>query len=141
MCMFYVNTEPLPDITIQASGLPVVGGTYSLSCQITSSEVIQSMAWIKPAHVALTSGDGIEINGPVRLGNTSILTLKFHPLHAQQKGNYTCLGLLQRDMNITLKSNVIVRSIICNYHYVQHGSVISTVTLSFTQKDFSDFIP
>jgi len=109
MCMFYVNTEPLPDVTIQASGLPVVGGTYSLSCQITSSEVIQSMAWIKPAPVALlTSGDGIEINGPVRLGNISTLTLKFHPLHAQQKGNYTCLGLLQRDMNITLKSNYYV---------------------------------
>ena len=112
--MFYVNIEPLPDVTIQASGLPVVGGTYSLSCQITSSEVIQSMAWIKPARVApLTSGDGIEINGPVRLGNISTLTLKFHPLHAQQKGNYTCLGLLQRDMNITVKSN----------HYVDIKSV------------------
>jgi len=35
----------------------------------------------------------------------------------------------------------IVRSIVCNYHYVQRGSVVSTVTLSFTQKDFSDFIP
>ena len=102
--MSYVNTEPLPEVIICASGFPVEGGTYSLSCQITSSETIpSSMAWIKPAHVALlTSGDGIKINGPVRSGNTSTLTLTFHPLQAQQKGNYTCL---QTDMNITVKSN------------------------------------
>ena len=103
--MFY-DTEPLP-VKIQATGAPVAGTTYSLSCQITSESVIPTMAWLQSA--PLTTGNGITISETVRSGSTYTLTLTFNPLQVQQQGNYMCRGVLRKDMNeLTVMNNTYV---------------------------------
>ena len=99
----FCTTEPLP-VKIQATGAPVAGATYSLSCQITSETVIPTMVWLQSA--PLTTGNGITISETIRSGNTYTQTLTFNPLQVQHQGNYTCRGVLQKDMNeLTVMNN------------------------------------
>ena len=100
--MFY-TTEPLP-VKIQATGAPVAGATYSLSCQITSGSIIPTMVWLQSA--PLTTGNGITISERDRSGNTYTLTLTFNPLQVQHQGNYTCHGVLRKDIDeLTVMNN------------------------------------
>lgn len=62
------------------------------------------MVWQQSA--PLTNGNGITIAETVRSGNTSTLTLTFNPLQVKHRGDYTCHGVLQKDMSeVTVMNN------------------------------------
>ena len=54
----------------------------------------------------LTTRNGIIISETDRSGNTYTLTLTFNPLQVQHQGNYTCRGVLPKDMDeLTVMNN------------------------------------
>ena len=62
------------------------------------------MVWLQSA--PLTTGNGITIAETFQSGNTSTLTLTFHPLQVKHQGDYTCHGVLQKDMSeVTVMNN------------------------------------
>ena len=84
---------PVPDATIQLTGVPVINNMFVLTCEVTIGDNddllgFLTISWLYNGSSALPSGATV-----TDVSNTSIL-LTFDPVSMDQEGVYTCIASL-----------------------------------------------
>ena len=90
--VFFLDLPP-PEVSISRAGNPTAGEMFALTCSVTVVENLYTppaIEWQYSNGSIITSGENIELEGPLSSGRMSNLTLRFNQIRTSDGGLYNC---------------------------------------------------